>query len=1059
MAIKTLRVFQEFTSEGYVPMPIAGNIDYGVTVAGTFPGTTPATYQTDDPDIDVTLTVMTDYYVWIRSHGAEWNPNYTRNVRVYPDSALINNVVMGIIIAGSQNGLPVGGTAGQILSKVDADNYDTQWIDNILDNLKDVVIATPTNNQGLVYETSTLLWKNKAIQLPITLTTTGSSGASTFVGNALNIPTYTLVGLGGVPTTRTLSINGTLFDLSANRVWNVGTVTSVSATVPTGFAISGSPITTSGTLAISFASGYSLPTDGKQAQWDVAYNKRIDSFVYPIEFQSNILSIYQSSPTSSGYLSSADYTTFNSKQSALNGTGFVKASGTTISYDNSTYVPTSRTITINGVTYDLSANRSWTVGGSLTATAPLSITSDVISITQSSATVNGYLSSTDWSTFNAKQTALSGTGFVKVAGTTVSYDNTAYTPAARLLTINGTAYDLTADRSWTISAGSGMRNVQTFTATANQTTFTITGGYTVGLVDVYVNGARLSTSDYTATNGTSVVLGVGVVANDIVDFVSYTASLSSGINGSGTTNYVPKFTASNVLGNSLIFDNGTNVGIGNASPTAKLHVTGTILASSTVTASSLIKSGGTSAQILMADGSVITAGTNITISGGVISASGGGAGSFLPLAGGTMTGMITSSTVEALRMTQGGGYISGWNAANTTRQGYLQFSGTSTILASEASTSLSLSTQGSIRMLISTSGNIGIGTVAPSYKLQITEAAWNGSNYSIYANGYSYFDGLRLNGADAERSIYQLNNTSLGFATSGSQPIIFSTSVTSERMRISSSGTLLVGKSSTFSNEKLAVTGSTNIWGVAQFENNVNQADVNHGILNLVNTRSTYAIGNDASIMFSAFNSTSSMQPRASIGMLVASDLGGHLVFNTRNDSASGERMRITSTGFIGIGTTAPATNLHINTSSDTVIRLSSTSGAYSSGIQMYAAGAGAGFISSNQSIYVTANANGVYLPTNGVTWVSNSDLNLKNIESYIENAIESIMDLEAIKFNWKGDSVKRTNIGLIAQQVEKVYPELINKNREGYLGVRYTELIPVLIQAIKELNAKIEAK
>jgi 3D (Asp-Asp-Asp) domain-containing protein len=46
--------------------------------------------------------------------------------------------------------------------------------------------------------------------------------------------------------------------------------------------------------------------------------------------------------------------------------------------------------------------------------------------------------------------------------------------------------------------------------------------------------------------------------------------------------------------------------------------------SSSVTATSFIKSGGTSAQILAADGSVITAGTNITISGGTISSSGGG---------------------------------------------------------------------------------------------------------------------------------------------------------------------------------------------------------------------------------------------------------------------------------------------------------------------------------------------------------------------------------------------------------------------------------------------------
>ena len=50
-----------------------------------------------------------------------------------------------------------------------------------------------------------------------------------------------------------------------------GTVTSVAMTVPTGLSVSGTPITTSGTLAISFASGYSIPTTAKQSNWDTAY--------------------------------------------------------------------------------------------------------------------------------------------------------------------------------------------------------------------------------------------------------------------------------------------------------------------------------------------------------------------------------------------------------------------------------------------------------------------------------------------------------------------------------------------------------------------------------------------------------------------------------------------------------------------------------------------------------------------------------------------------------------------------------------------------------------------
>ena len=68
------------------------------------------------------------------------------------------------------------------------------------------------------------------IPAAITLTTTGTSGAATLIAGVLNVPTYTLSGLGGVPTSRTLTINGTAYDLTTDRSWSVGTVTSVTAT-------------------------------------------------------------------------------------------------------------------------------------------------------------------------------------------------------------------------------------------------------------------------------------------------------------------------------------------------------------------------------------------------------------------------------------------------------------------------------------------------------------------------------------------------------------------------------------------------------------------------------------------------------------------------------------------------------------------------------------------------------------------------------------------------------------------------------------------------------------
>jgi len=63
------------------------------------------------------------------------------------------------------------------------------------------------------------------------------------------------------------------------------------------------------------------------------------------------------------------------------------------------------------------------------------------------------------------------------------------------------------------------KSTTTYTATASQTTFNAT--YTVGFVDVYLNGIRLSTTEFTASNGTSIVLSLGASENDIVDIVAY----------------------------------------------------------------------------------------------------------------------------------------------------------------------------------------------------------------------------------------------------------------------------------------------------------------------------------------------------------------------------------------------------------------------------------------------------------------------------------------------------------------------------------------------------------
>lgn len=68
---------------------------------------------------------------------------------------------------------------------------------------------------------------------------------------------------------------------------------------------------------------------------------------------------------------------------------------------------------------------------------------------------------------------------------------------------------------------SAVRTITEIVATNNQSTFTANGGYTVGYLDVFVNGSQLTASDFTATNGTTVVLTDACVTGDIVRLVAW----------------------------------------------------------------------------------------------------------------------------------------------------------------------------------------------------------------------------------------------------------------------------------------------------------------------------------------------------------------------------------------------------------------------------------------------------------------------------------------------------------------------------------------------------------
>ncbi len=111
---------------------------------------------------------------------------------------------------------------------------------------------------------------------PGDLATVATTGDYDDLSNKPTVPTnldsLTDVVITSATNGQGLQFNGTNW---VNSNAGSGTVTSVDISVPTGLAVSGNPVTTSGTLAVTYATGYAIPTTAKQTEWDTAYTDRL----------------------------------------------------------------------------------------------------------------------------------------------------------------------------------------------------------------------------------------------------------------------------------------------------------------------------------------------------------------------------------------------------------------------------------------------------------------------------------------------------------------------------------------------------------------------------------------------------------------------------------------------------------------------------------------------------------------------------------------------------------------------------------------------------------------
>lgn len=155
-----------------------------------------------------------------------------------------------------------------------------------LDELHNVLITSPASGNTLIYDAAVGVWKNANITAGTGISVTNGAGSITIANTGVTSvgATAPIQSSGGATPTISITqagaasngyLSSTDWNTFNNKTSNTGTVTSVAMTVPTGLTISGSPITTSGTLALTFTAGYSIPTTASQTNWDTAYSDRL----------------------------------------------------------------------------------------------------------------------------------------------------------------------------------------------------------------------------------------------------------------------------------------------------------------------------------------------------------------------------------------------------------------------------------------------------------------------------------------------------------------------------------------------------------------------------------------------------------------------------------------------------------------------------------------------------------------------------------------------------------------------------------------------------------------
>lgn len=357
------------------------------------------------------------------------------------------------------------------------------------------------------------------------------------------------------------------------------------------------------------------------------------------------------------------------------------------------------------------------------------------------------------------------------------------------------------------------------------------------------------------------------------------------------------------------------------------------------------------------------------------------------------------------------------------------------------------------RMRIDASGNVGIGTTSPSSFGKLAVTVGNGSTVGITtssgasgaAGGFqlnSYYGGVKIGYIDNE----------LLDGTSGSEKSLlrFATirnGTLTEAVRIDNSGNVGIGTTSPAGvlDVKTPVNGDAN--QPRFLSGSTSAGDTNEIFLGA-------GIGSYRVVGLRYFNGQ---------GTAASSYL---CIFNY----GDGCTLNVVGGGNVGIGTTSPSFKLDVASTGITWAGrfrntggtggaigqsggvLGTTAVGGSSSVGVYGEATNGGF-----GGYFTSGSNYANLPWNGAGWATASDKKLKTDINEISGpaALAKLSQIRGVSYKWKTHPESGEHLGVIAQEVEKVFPQLVRVDHiTGNLNVEYNGLIAPLISAVNELKA-----